>query len=351
MEKYVINIQDLVILALKNDSKFKSKVKSGDPTSCYKMGMIYLLGINTPVDFKKSSYYFSNQSLANDSNANRLLGFIAECEGDFSLALKKYVDAAEKDTQLSYIEKAIKQRDNLKKYFKKCNLPIALNNEISLILDDIKKGGETTVDAYVRIAMICNDKETCMEAAHNLYKAEDFITAKRWLKKGHIDSKDPLFVSIDHKLLEAPQIFNFSGSLQVIDIVNKSLLDNNSLPSVDKMRELCSRAASLGKQMWKEQTKILLEPIINEEKEKLDDLLAVELAEKEAEIMRKKKLKDKSDTYCGFICLIILAASGYYLYSNYSFLTSTVVLVVIFFICGLLMTVIEKILGIDSIED
>jgi hypothetical protein len=41
------------------------------------MGMIHLLGINTPIDFKKASFYLGHQSLNDAPDANRLLGFIA----------------------------------------------------------------------------------------------------------------------------------------------------------------------------------------------------------------------------------------------------------------------------------
>ena len=93
MEKYVTNIKDLVIQALTNGSEIKAKAESGDALSCFQMGMIHLLGINTPIDFKKASKYFGNQSLSNDPDANRLLGFIAECEGNYSQAFKNYANA------------------------------------------------------------------------------------------------------------------------------------------------------------------------------------------------------------------------------------------------------------------
>ena len=94
MDNNVTNIKDLVIQALTNGSEIKVKAESGDALSCFQMGMIHLLGINTPIDFKKASQYLGSQSLSDDPDANRLLGFIAECEGNYSLAFKNYVKAS-----------------------------------------------------------------------------------------------------------------------------------------------------------------------------------------------------------------------------------------------------------------
>ena len=69
MEKYVTNIKDLVIQTITNGSEIKSKANSGDPMGCFQMGMIHLLGINTPVDFKKANQFFSNQSLSDNQDA------------------------------------------------------------------------------------------------------------------------------------------------------------------------------------------------------------------------------------------------------------------------------------------
>ena len=354
MEKYIKNINDLVIQALTNVSKIKAKAGRGDALSCFQMGMIHLLGINTPIDFKKASKFLSNQSLGDDPDANRLLGFIAECEGNYSLAFKNYVKASGSigsNAQKLY-NKVFSERNNLQSYFKNLELPsTVLNKEITTVLNDYIKGGDTLVDASIKLAMICDDKETCVEAAQNLFKVGDFFTAKRFLQNGKIDKEDPLSVKIDNKLLESKKSFNFSGFFQIIDIMNNSLLDDKYLPSVEEMRQLCSKAASSSRNLWQESTKKVLEPIIKEEKEILKEQKAVELAEKEIEDERKKKLKDKVSTYGGSIAIILLAVSGYYLYSNYSVLMATIIMIVIFLICGGIINYIEQKLGIDSVED
>ena len=57
MGKYISSIKDLVILVMTNGSQVIFKANSGEPESCFQVGMMHLLGINTPVDFKKASHY------------------------------------------------------------------------------------------------------------------------------------------------------------------------------------------------------------------------------------------------------------------------------------------------------
>lgn len=59
MAKYVTSISDLTIQAINNKSEVVIKAKNGDPEYCFKMGMIHLLGINTPIDFKKPVSFFA----------------------------------------------------------------------------------------------------------------------------------------------------------------------------------------------------------------------------------------------------------------------------------------------------
>ena len=135
MEKYITSIKDLVIQALTNGSDIKANAESGDALSCFQMGMIHLLGINTPIDFKKASQYFGSPSLSDNQDAIRLLGFIAECEGIFSQAFQYYAqtESSEKD---SYLDKIVKGRNHIQDYLKKLDLPATLNKEVSSILSD-----------------------------------------------------------------------------------------------------------------------------------------------------------------------------------------------------------------------
>ena len=355
MEKYITSIKDLVIQVLTNGSEIKAKAESGDASSCFQMGMIHLLGIDTPIDFKKASKFFGNQSLSDDPDANRLLGFIAECEGNYSQAFKNYAKASGSkgsNAKKPYNNKVFSERNNLQAYFKKLELPSTiLNKEITTILNDYIKGGDTIVDASIKLAMICDDKDTCVEAAQNLFKVGGFFTAKRILQSGKIDKEDPLFVKIDNKILESKKSFNFSGILEVIDIMNNSLLDDKSLLSAEEMRQLCGKAASSSRNLWQERAKEVIEPIIKEEEKIVKEKKVAKLAEKEIEDERKKKLKDKVSTYGGIIIIIILVVSGFYLYSNYSVLMATIIMIVIFLICGVVINFIEQKLGIDTVKD
>ena len=51
MAKYITSIRDLMIQT-NNISDIKTKAKDGDPEACFQMGMIHLLGVKTPIDFK-----------------------------------------------------------------------------------------------------------------------------------------------------------------------------------------------------------------------------------------------------------------------------------------------------------
>ena len=171
MEKYVTSIKDLVIQALTSNSKIQYKANNDDPAGCFQMGMIHLLGINTAIDFKKAIQYLGNQSLSDNQDANRLLGFIAECEGRFSQAFQYYAktENSEKD---SYLEKVIKGRSHIQDYLKKLDLPATLNKEVSSILSDYAKGKASRTGACVKVAAICEDEPSCLDAAKALYEKE-----------------------------------------------------------------------------------------------------------------------------------------------------------------------------------
>lgn len=129
------SIKDLVIQTLTNGAEIKAKVENGDAMSCFQMGMIHLLGVNTPIDFDKASQYLASEFLSDDPEANRLLGFIEECEGNYLLAFQKYANAD--NTTESFLHKVFVARRELQKYFEKLGLPNSLlNKEISFVLED-----------------------------------------------------------------------------------------------------------------------------------------------------------------------------------------------------------------------
>ena len=242
MGKYISSIKDLVILVMTNGSQVIFKANSGDPESCFQVGMMHLLGINTPVDFKKASHYLSNQSLVGNQDANLLLAFIAECEGDFSKAFRQYANTISSETD-TYIDKVIKGRNNLQDFLKKLNLPILLNKEISSILSNYGKGKSSRTGACTKIAAICNDVSTCIEVAKCLFDAKDYISAIDWLKRGNVEPNDSMFITINKKLKESTLGLLNSKDLQVINLENISLLSDKLIKEQKDQAYLASLAA------------------------------------------------------------------------------------------------------------
>ena len=292
MEKYVTNIKDLVIQTLKNGSEIKAKAESGDALSCFQMGMIHLLGINTPIDFKKASKYFGNQLLSNDPDANRLLGFIAECEGNYSQAFKNYANAGKANRP--YINKVSEERIHLQGDFKKLDLPSTVQNKIiTNVLNEYIKGGDTKVEACIRIAMICEDEESCMEAAQALYDNRDYSSAMRWLQNGNISENNNLYTSVKKKSTDSKSAQNLPNTLEVIEIDGNSFLANfDTTPSYAGIKNLCDEAAVVCMKNWLDG----VSPKIASVKKKVEDEEAARIKkQKDEEAARLKKLKAEED--------------------------------------------------------
>lgn len=293
MAKYITSIRDLMIQANNNISDIKTKAKDGDPKACFQMGMIHLLGIKTPVDFKKASSFLENPSLADDPDACRLLGFIGECEGNYSAAFKNFVQAAGSKSKLPYINKVYEERSNLQGFFKKLVLPnTVLNKEITAIINEYIKGDKTKVDACIKLASICDDETICLEVAQSLYDVEDYYSAKRWLNKGNITNTNDLFISIENKLSDSKESLK-RPVLQVIDINGISLLDDsNTASSYSEVKQICNEIAATCKQSWIEDVSVLIEKIgkrlDEEEKERIK-------RQKEDKAARSKKQKSEEN--------------------------------------------------------
>ncbi len=288
MEKYVTNITDLVIQALTNGSEIKAKAESGDALSSFQMGMIYLLGINTAVDFKKAVKYFGNQSLVDNQDATRLLGFIAEFEGNFSQAFHYYekTESSEKD---SYLDKVIKGRNHLQDYLKKLDLPITLNKDISAILGDYTKGEASKMGVSIKIAAICNDEQSCLETAKCFYDSNDYISAVQWLKKGNIGLDNPLYVVIKKSIEKSKDALLHSKEMKVIDLEDDSLLSSDDpTPFLNKVKKECEEASMKSSVEWKDKNKKQIGTLIRiqKEKEKKERLEAAA-----AEKAKKEKIK------------------------------------------------------------
>ena len=284
----ISSIKDLVIQTITNGSEIKSKANNGDSMGCFQMGMIHLLGINTPVDFKKASLFFSNQSLSDNQDAIRLLGFIAECEGNYSLAFQKYAqtEGSEKD---SFLDKVIKGRNHIKDYLRKLDLPITLNKELSSIFNDYSKDKTSKTGASVKIAAICNDEQSCLEAAKNLYDSKDFISAIQWLKKGNIGPDNSMYVAINEMLEKSKSDLLSSKVLQVINLKSSSLLTKEDpTPFLNKLKQSCDEESMKCLTEWKEKTQSYIGKIIKVYKDQEQKAYLASLAE-EAEAKKKKK--------------------------------------------------------------
>ena len=302
MEKYVTNIKDLVIQTITNGSEIKSKANSGDPMGCFQMGMIHLLGINTPVDFKKANQFFSNQSLSDNQDAIRLLGFIAECEGNYSQAFQNYA-LTEKSEKDSFLDKVIKGRNHIQDYLRKLDLPVSLNKELSSILNDYSKDKTSKTGASIKVAAICNDEQSCLEAAKCLYDAKDFISAIQWLKKGSIGPGNSMYTDISEMLEKSKSDLLSSKLLQVINLESGSLLTKEDpTPFLNKVKQSCDEKSMKCLAEWKERNQSCIGNIIKVYKDEEQKAYLASLAEEEA---RKKSKRNIYIIVGVAICLLL----------------------------------------------
>lgn len=188
MDKYITSLKDLIAETFRNSFKLNESAKKGDSKACFQMGMVYLLGINTAIDFKKAKLQFSSQSLLNDHDAQRMLGFLSELDGDYSAAFMYYAKAAGgvvDGSDDSYIENVKQERETLRGWLNKWNFPVrVLNNAITTILEDYAKGGEKKEKACIEIAAICQDAVSCITVARILMGFGDYSDAMQWLNMG-----------------------------------------------------------------------------------------------------------------------------------------------------------------------
>lgn len=288
MDKYITSIKDLVIQTITNGSEIKSKANSGDSMGCFQMGMIHLLGINTPVDFKKANQFFSNQSLSDNQDAIRLLGFIAECEGNYSQAFQNYA-LTEKSEKDSFLDKVIKGRNHIQDYLRKLDLPVSLNKELSSILNDYSKDKTSKTGASIKVAAICNDEQSCLEAAKCLYDAKDFISAIQWLKKGSIGPGNSMYTDISEMLEKSKSDLLSSKVLQVINLKSSSLLSKEDpTPFLTKVKQSCDEESVKCLTEWKEKNQSNIGNIIKVYKDQEQKAYFASLAE-EAEAKKKKQ--------------------------------------------------------------
>lgn len=326
MEKYITSLKDLIAETSRNSFKLNESAKNGDPKACFQMGMVYLLGINTAIDFKKAKLQFSSQSLLNDHDAQRMLGFLSELDGDYSSAFMSYAKAAAStvdDPENSYIEKVIQEREILRDWLNKWKLPTrVLNNAITTILKDYAKGGDKKEKVCIEIAAICQDAVSCIIAAQILSESGDYSDAMQWLKFGEVESNNPLYQKIEIKLKENSSSINLSNVLEVIEIEGYSLLSSIDIagifaPARNALNEISTRCSRL----WRKEVMPKIETIKNkwekEEKNRIkkeeDDrrhaLKQEEALRQEEEEAAKKK---KKRIIISVIAIIVVFLVGYF---------------------------------------
>ena len=301
MEKYISSIKDLVIQTITNGSEIKSKANSGDQMGCFQMGMIHLLGINTPMDFKKATHFFSNQSLSDDQDAIRLLGFIAECNGEYSSAFHYYA-STESNEKDSYLDKVIKGRNHIQDCLRKLDLPLTVNKEISSILNDYSKSKTSKTSASIKIAAICEDEQTCLEAAKNLFDSKDYISAIQWLKKGNISADNAMYMAINDMFEKSKTDLLKSKVIQIVELNSNSLLTNeNPTPFLNKVKKSCDNASRNCSNEWKDKANSYVGAIIKNYKDKEHQAYLDAVAEEEA----RKRKRNKTIKY-GVIAAVVL---------------------------------------------
>lgn len=309
MEKYITSLKDLIAETFRNSFKLNESAKNGDSKACFQMGMVYLLGINTAIDFKKAKLQFSSQSLLNDHDAQRMLGFLSELDGDYSAAFMYYAKAAGgvvDGSDDSYIENVKQERETLRGWLNKWNFPVrVLNNAITTILEDYAKGGEKKEKACIEIAAICQDAVSCITVARILMGFGDYSDAMQWLQYGAVEKNNPMYQMIQSKIYENSRFINLSNVLEIIEIDGCSLLSNidiaaNFAPARNALNGISVRCSKLWrkevmpkiesiKSIWKKEEK---NRIKKEEEDRQRALKQAELLELEEKI-RKKKRRDK----------------------------------------------------------
>ena len=309
MDKYITSLKDLIAETFRNSFKLNESAKNGDPKACFQMGMVYLLGISTAIDFKKAKLQFSSQSLLNDHDAQRMLGFLSELDGDYSAAFMYYAKAAGgvvDGSDDSYIENVKQERETLRGWLNKWNFPVrVLNNAITTILEDYAKGGEKKEKACIEIAAICQDAVSCITVARILMGFGDYSDAMQWLQYGAVEKNNPMYQMIQSKIYENSRFINLSNVLEIIEIDGCSLLSNidiaaNFAPARNALNGISVRCSKLWrkevmpkiesiKSIWKKEEK---NRIKKEEEDRQRALKQAELLELEEKI-RKKKRRDK----------------------------------------------------------
>ena len=267
MEKYITSVKDLVYNYLTN------RIGDEDDVSFFQLGMVHLLGIGTPVDFKRASQFFGNSSLKDNSDANRMLGFTAECEGDFSSAFKYYALSAEstkKTKDCSQLQKVIQGRDELQKMFSKFDLPMTFNGVLSNVLGELNKGNaKTKLNSRIISALVSEEQLICKEVSNELLEAGDLYSAKILLMKGNIDKNDELYQEINKRVSQY-QVEKKNSKGAVVELEDSSILpDYDKSLSIADIKKKCLEEVKSCSNQWKSSCKTIIDKAMKSQKRKI----------------------------------------------------------------------------------
>ena len=295
MEKYITSIKELVTQTIAGVSDIKAKAEDGDAESCFKMGMIHLLGINTSIDFKKAGNFFGNQALADNPDANRLIGFIEECKGNYSLSFEYYSKtiSQNRNNNIPFINLVREGRNSITKFFKSIGLTdVVLNTIITEILDDSDKNNDDSgINAKLKFATIFGDEKSITDAIESLNKEGRYYCAKRWIEKSEANINSSIAKSVENNLIESrKKPLKLPSAVQVVNIKGNSITNNLDSFSMADLNTACENERKAFLEDWESKTYNLIKGII---KKKEDEEAALIKKEAAAEKARIKKIQEE----------------------------------------------------------
>lgn len=288
MAKYFSSLEDLVGQIISHGADIEKRILYKDPSSCFKMGMKYLLGIDTPIDLNKASEYFENQCISDEPDSIRFLGLIAELNGDYSSAFNHYYNAAGIKDAENYYELVYKERETLKQFLKDLSLPTwPLNNVITNVLQDYIKGGSHN-DASTKLALICCNESTCIQVAKEQFDKGRYPTALAWLLRSNTDTNSQMFTEVKNKFEEIKDEL-----IMIKDVQIESIADNSLMADVDlttafaKVEKALNTLSSKCLEVWDSKTNVIIRETSKKYKIEKEERKKKEKLEEEA---RKEQL-------------------------------------------------------------
>lgn len=309
MGKYINSIKELVAKAVYDSENLKTAASQNEANACFQIGMACLFGAVSDVDFPKAKQYLGDSSLAKSDEALRLLGFIAECEGNIGDAFSSYVKAFDSDgkkTNVEYFDKVIKQRDILSKEFDSLSIKgVEWNNNITRLLDSYKKHKLTKADMFVLLAMVQKDEASCLEAANSLLEKGEAYAAKRWFERSGAGNKHPLFSKIENKINETRLRLNLSVVPEVIELESNNLTRSTENTFISTFYDSISEnMGSYYTSLWKDvasQTVALVKKELDAEeeerikKQKAEEAARIKKQQEEEARRREQMLKEQEE--------------------------------------------------------